>query len=167
MAFEISPRLRILQALTTHLAGMTVDEYGYDLQGCVYRGLGITGDNRGETILSILESPRPDIQRFAGELGQATHEPTWMLLLNGRTQDDPENPSDPSYNFMHAVERRLGRLKAVKNNGNPLYPEEYLLGRLITAISWGPGVVRPLSDEVSASTNFFLPVRLGVAGAQG
>lgn len=158
-----SGRLAVLKALTDHLAATTVaDGYNFDLVGAVFRGRGRFGDGDPDTMVSILENPRPDFGSFAA--GGSLRSEGWPLLIQGWTVDDKLNPSDPVYGLLDDVERRLGRLIAVsEHTGNPLYPSEYLLGRKITGLEITPGVVRPPTDGISSRCFFFLPLRVGLA----
>lgn len=163
----IPNRLAILTALTNHLSEITTDNgYEFDLTDRVYRGRNLLGaDIRGQNlpILSILESPRPDIAMYAAEETNWRWD-QWVVLIQGLIEDDKRNPSDKAYYLCAAVERHLGRLVEVRREtGRPKYPDEHLLGGLITGLEIAPPVVRPPEDSISASAFFFLPLRLGVA----
>lgn len=162
-------KLQVLKALTTHLEGIQGEDYhGFDLRGCVFRGRNRFGDDEPETFLSILEAPRPDTGRLAGEY-DSSRSWTWELLLQGWTEDDPLNPSDPVYLLEDAVTQRLNMIKAVHGNstggmpGSPRYPDVFMLGHLITAFDCGPGTVRPPTDNLSRKAFLYLPLRIGLA----
>lgn len=162
-----SLRLSVLKALTDHLAATSAaDGYNFTLAGAVFRGRGRFGDGDPDTMVSILENPRPDYGSFAA--GGSLRGEAWPLLLQGWTLDDKVNPSDPVYGLLDDVERRLGRLIAVSaNTGAPTYPSEYLLGRKITGLEIAPGVVRPPTDGISSRCFFYLPLRVGLAADFG
>lgn len=158
-------RLAILQALTAHLERITPGAgYQHDLSGKVFRGMNLIGaDRRDLPALSILEAPRPDIAIFAGDWSEMRYD-QWTLLIQGMAQDDKRNPSDPAYYLCADVEQQLSRITATRPaTGNPAYPQEHLLGGLITGLELAPPVVRPPEDKVSTTAFFFLPVRVGVA----
>lgn len=159
-----SYRLAVLKALTDHLAAAHVDDgYNFTLAGAVFRGRGRFGDSDPDTMVSILENPRPDFGSFAAENGSVRGE-KWPLLIQGWTADDATNPSDPVYGLLDDVERRLGRLIVCsEHTGNPMYPSEYLLGRKITSLDLSPGVVRPPTDGISSRCFFYLALRVGLA----
>lgn len=174
-----SYRLDVLKALTAHLEGIKhiepdpenniegVDWGGFDLTGKVFRGRNAFGEDAPETFLSLLEAPRPDYGTTGGLFDVARTE-EWPLLLQGWTKDDRLNPTDPAYLFMDVVERRLGEIVAVKaGSGNPMYPSAYLLGKKITSFAFGPGVVRPPTEGISAKAFFYLPLRVGLATVVG
>ena len=162
-------RLAILQALTKHLEGVTkAAGYSHDLAGSVYRGRNLVGaDLNRRPALAILEAPRPDIAVFTGEWSDMRAD-SWTLLLQGMADDDKRNPSDPAYYLCADVEQHLARLIAVRpETGGPRYPQEHLLGGLITSLEIAPPVVRPPEDKISQTAFFFLPLRVGVAGETG
>lgn len=161
-----SPRLIVLQKLTEHLRGVTpTNGYEADLSKHVYRGRTLYGEETDLPIISIVEAPRPDFQIVAGMNNEATYEKGWPILLQGMAEDDENNPTDPAYELMWQVERRLAEIIATDpNKGTPKFPDAYLLGRSITELAWGPGIVRPPNKDVSARAYFYLPLRIGLAG---
>lgn len=164
---QVPNRLAILVALTDHLKAITPDNgYEFDLSQSVYRGRNLLGaDVRGDNLplVSILESPRPDIAVYAAEEANWRWD-QWTLLIQGLIDDDKRNPSDRAYYLCAAVEQHLARLSEVRREtGKPRYPDEYLLGGRVTGMEIAPPVVRPPEDRVSAAAFFFLPIRVGVA----
>lgn len=158
-----SVRLSVLKALTDHLAAIAAgDGYNYTLAGAVFRGRGRFGDSDPETMLSILENPRPDYGQYAGD--KTTRSEQWPLLIQGWCPDDKDNPSDPVYGLLDDVEKRLAQIIAHDpRSGQPLFPAAFMLGGLITDLSIAPGVVRPPTDGVSSRAFFYLPLRVGLA----
>lgn len=157
-------KLTVLKALTAHLEGIVGPEWGdFNLQGCVFRGRARFGDNDPETFLSIIEAPRPDIGREAGE-NQASRSFEWPLLLQGWTKNDMLHPTDSSYYLLQEVERRLNMIIDVKGkSGFPVHKDIYMLGGLITHFSFGPGVVRQPTEGISSTAFLYLPLRVGMA----
>lgn len=161
-------KLQVLRALTTHLEGIKgADYHDLDLTGAVFRGRNRYGEDDPSTMISILEAPRPDGGREAGDLG-SSRSFEWELLLQGWTDDDPANPSDPAYLLEDAIIKRLNMLREVHDSrtgmpGNPRYPDVYLLGRLITNIDFGYGVVRPPTDNLSSKAYLYFPLKVGLA----
>lgn len=165
-------RLRVLKQLTKHLEGITpLNGYGFNLQGAVFRGRAIFGEDAPKTMVSILENPRPDYGTFAGsDQGRAEG---WVLLIQGTTElPDAEHPLDRLYYMAADVENRLAGVIAEKANGNPAFPDIYMLGRdadgqtLITSLEIGPPVVRP-STEATSRASFYLSLRVGLAAVFG
>ncbi len=163
---DIPARLHVLKRLTELLEGVdALDHAGvpYNLVGKVYRGRTEFGDETTLPALSILESPSPDVGRFAGD-GQAMTD-TWVLLIQGWALNDPLNPSDPAYWLAAAVQKRLALLNAEKKDGSarPLDKEWYQLGGLLSKAEVGPSVVRPLDSKTSSRAFFYQPIRVGLA----
>lgn len=171
---EDSYRLRVLKALTAHLKQIVhvepdpgnniegVDFAGFDLSNAVFRGRSVYGEEAPKTMISILEAPRPDVGATAGTNGEARHE-SWALLVQGWCPDDSENPTDNLYQMMQVVEIQLQKIIATDAmSGQPKHPSAYLLGKLISGLTFGPGVVRPPTEGVSSRAFFYLPVRVGL-----
>lgn len=162
-----SKQLHILKRLTTHLQGITpANGYDYDLSASVFRGRALFGANDPVPMVSILEAPKPDVGLVAGE-NKIERIEEWLLLLQGWTEDDKENPTDPAYGLKAAVEKRLSEIIAVNpSTGTPAVPGIYRLNvngqALIGDLSIGPGVVRPPDAQVSSKAYFFLPLRVSL-----
>lgn len=169
---KIPLRLAILQRLSEHLEALTpANGYSCDLAGRVIRGRIVIGTEEAAgsklPLLSILESPRPELALFTAEWGSMRSE-HWTLLLQGLVRDDLRNPTDPAYVLAAEVEEHLARIIDVRaETGNPRYPNEHLLGGLITSLDIAPPVVRPPEHGVAATAFFYLPVRVGIAGKVG
>jgi hypothetical protein len=162
-------RLAVLIALCDHLKKITpTNGYESDLSEAVFRGRSIIGAERPPNpMISIIEAPRPDVALFGGERKELRHD-QWTLLIQGTSDDDKTNPSDSAYHLCAEVEMQLARINATRSEtGSPLYPQEWMLGGLISSLEIAPPVVRPPEDRVSASAYFFLPIRLGVAVETG
>lgn len=162
MTTRTSKDLIILQVLTSHLAGITpTNGYDFDLTGVVFRGRTRFGDHDPLPALSILEAPRTeDPLEYAGDLEQIRIE-KWSILIQGWVADDKTNPTDPAYELKANVEDRLNRLTSVvARTGNPTYPSEYLLGRRVRNLQFGPGIVSPPRDGISNKAFFYLPVTI-------
>jgi hypothetical protein len=167
-------RLAVLRALAKVIETPTTGEpFAQDLTGKVLIGRNLLGEDVQETfpVISILEAPRPDIAVYAGEGDSARHD-QWTLLIQGFVDNDIENDinavTEPAYLLCALVENRLLRIsESLPGRGTPAYPSEYDLGGLITGIEISPPVVRPPEKGVSNTAFFFLPVRVGIAGAPG
>lgn len=169
-----SYRLTVLKRLTallettvvTPVAGITLPA---TLAGVVYRGKARFGDDSPETMLSILESPRPNGANYT-DSNQARNE-DWSLLIQGWCPEDQAQPSDPIYSLLDDVERTLDRItRTSRDTGYPKYPNDYRLGTaldgegsLITDFRASPGVVRPPTENLSSKCFFYLPVSVGLA----
>lgn len=163
-----SYRLQVLKALTVLLEGTTLTPVAgitpalpASLAGLVYRGRVKFGENDPDTMLSILESPRPGGAQFAG--GNEARSEDWPLLVQGWCPDDKVNPSDPIYSVLDDVEKRLDRItRTISSSGAGKYPE-YMLGNLITRFQMNPPVVRPPTENLSSKSFFYIPVQVGLA----
>lgn len=153
-----SKQLRILKKLTALLEATS----GYEGVK-VTRGKLVVSAKDVEDTISILEAPRPVVGEPGGEGGHQRHE-TWTLLVQGWPKDDPANPSDPAYAMKAAVEQQLYRVIAVDpRGGHPLYKDDYLLGKDISSMIIGQGVVRPPTEEAASRlAMFYLPLILGI-----
>lgn len=159
---EIKPgdpkQLRILKKLCAHVEATP----GYDGIECVRGKLVVTASELVDK-LSIIEAPRPIDGTPAGNMNRVRNE-SWQLYLQGWPKDDKVNPSDPAYYMKAAVEVQLSRLiDEDDETGLPKYPTEYLLGREITSLTVGQGVVRPPSDEAASRlAMFYIPLTIGL-----
>lgn len=164
MPAEVPLKLQVLRALTAHLEGIVGPDWGdFDLTGKVFRGIDRFGDEAPETYLSILEAPRSDTGYEGGE-NKTNRSYEWPLLLQGWTKDDPLHPLDPIYYLDQEVTSRLSMISAVNHgSGLPKFKGTYMLGGLITSISYGPGVARPPTDGISSKAFLYMPLRLGLA----
>lgn len=163
-----SYRLQVLKALTTHLQGITGAGWdGFNLSSSVFRGRALFGTEAPETMVSLLEAPRNDNPMTGGYNREAKSE-EWNLMLMGTTVDDSANPTDPVYALVDVVEKRLGEIIATKpRTGTPTYPAVYMLGGLITGLSFGPPIVRPATEGISNKAFFYMPLRVGLVTVVG
>lgn len=162
----ISKRLSILQALTAHLEAVEFN-YGEEyvnvpLADRVFRGRTVFGDEINPPFVVILEAPRQPFADVAGE-ERAVRKDTWRLLIQGFAPEDVNNPLDPAYALLAAVELRLSRLVAQKGNGGgAVFPAEYKLGKKVSGIEFTNPIVRPPDNDVSDTAYFYLPVTFQV-----
>lgn len=151
-------RLRILKALTDALREITpANGYATDVQGQVYRGRVIFGENDALPLLSVLEVPIP-LDQTEAPADTEFSSGGWEIMVQGFVTDDPTNPTDPAHFFMADVKKRLARerkkaLAMEAENGI------FGLGNAITGMRIGAGVVRP-PDEISAVAYFWLTITL-------
>lgn len=164
-----SKQLKILKRLTALLDGITPAEidpatgvaYAVDLAGKNFRGITVIGQDTKLPATTILEAPQPINGEPADDLQTRRHE-NWRLLLQGFAVDDKENPTDPAYVLKAIVEQRLSRIVA-EEQGDPVYPDDFLLGKLCTGFVIGQGVVRPPTKEVSPTAFFYIPLTVKLA----
>lgn len=157
-------RLRILKALTAHLEGTGVGEPRFGLPegltGKVFRGRAIFGEDDPLPMLCILETPIPlDPLRVPPDATLSAG--TWELMIQGFAEDDKDNPTDPAHVLMAAVKKRLAQLKDQNRQFPGKGPQILGMGKAITDVKIGAGVVRP-ADEVSAKAYFWLNFSLDV-----
>lgn len=164
-------QLLVLRRLSTFLEGInptnpdpgTEQLYVTDLRKAVFRGRTTLGDNDPYPAVSLLESIKPEDGRPAGHERIKRLE-DWSLLVQGFAIDDRQNPTDPAYWLKAQVEQRLWRIIAVdERNGDPLFPEDWMLGKLIAGLTIGQGVVRPPTAGVSPTAFFYLPIVVKLA----
>lgn len=149
-------RLRVLKALGTALEEITGENgYMFDLRGKVFRGRDTFGNSDPLPMLSILESiTEKDV--VLSPRGGSTQVVPWELLIQGWTEDDYDNPTDPGHHLMAAVKKRLiQERKCPRGTGSGILG---MCGK-IDEIKFSTGVVRP-ADEVSSKAYFWLKVEL-------
>lgn len=174
MAFDDPFKLRALKALTDALKEITPDNgYVSDLADFVagdgvttarvYRGRAWFGEGDPVPLVSILEGLSPADLVEEPPLVTTTGEFDWPLMIQWFVQDDPSNPTDPSYVLEADIKRRLaieGRRKVP--GGNMPDPLGLGLGKnQIIAMRIGAGVCRP-ADDVSAKAWGWLSLILRV-----
>jgi hypothetical protein len=161
-----SKRLAVLIALTTYLASEITIANGYkhDLnEKSVLRGRGRVDVDDPLPCISLIESPNPD--RFPNRAGEqdnneAVQRDNWTLLFQGWAKDDKEHPTDPAYELMADLKKALAKIKRERPEfGVPMYPDIYMLGKLIIGLEWEAGTVRP-PEEQSSKAFFWMRVIL-------
>lgn len=176
-------RLRVIRKLVTLLEGINptntyedaegnAHAYPLDLRGAVFVGRQTVSTEEAQDALSILENPRPlDPSEVGGD--RLLRSGDWILLLQGWPRDDIKNPSVPAYKLAALVEGRLARAVQLDSRGDPLYPDEHLLGLdnegdpEIESLSIGQSVVRPPQDSNSRLTMFYIPLTVRLATNPG
>ena len=170
-------RLEVLKALTESFKGpLLLPDTGaeYDLRDgkdCgdgrvvekVVRGRLEFSDTDPLPMISILEPPTTPEQMDPSEesLSVVTKLP---LLIQGFIKDDEEQPTDPAYEFMRAVQRKLHE-ERIRSSGQIHSRGDNILGlgRHMDALLIGRGVVRPPEAMVSSTAFFWLNVTLKFA----
>lgn len=159
----ISKQLLILQRLTAHLDGITEDNgYSVNVAGHVYRGRTVFGDESELPALSLIEAPRPDDASVPAGAEKLKRLEQWVLLLQGWSLDDGDNPTDSVYELKAAAEKRLSEIVVIDGSGRPVNSATHRLGGLIDSMIIGPGVVRPPQENVSSRAFFYLPLTIGL-----
>lgn len=156
-------RLQIVKALSASMMQITpANGYRLDLgpnakfpRGKVFRGRLRYGPKDPLPMLSILEAPIPkDPVVTRGENVRSAGD--WELLLQGFTDDDLENPSDPAHDFMAQVKHRLVQEKRASRGHSILgFPQ-------IAEMFIGQGAVRP-PEDTSEKAFFWLTLTLKLA----
>lgn len=149
-------RIRVLEAMTESLEQITeVNGYTHNLTGSVFRGRDTFDRDDPLPMVSILESiaEKPTLH---APMGGGNTKVDWELLLQGWTEDDKENPTDPGQYLMAEVKKRLTEERRRQDGYDILG-----MGGKITDIKFSTGVVRP-ADEVSARAYFWLKVELSM-----
>jgi hypothetical protein len=172
-------QLRVIKRLCALLEQMNPDNtytdakglerpFPVDLRGKVFRGRLTVTTEEAQDALSILENPRPSDLSAAGfDLDLAVGDK--VLLLQGWPRDNIFNPSDHAYKLGALAEQRLARVSKLDRKGDPMYPDDYMLGvdsegdQELTEFSIGQLVVRPPGDANSRLSMFFIPVVVRLA----
>lgn len=181
-------RLRIVEKLVTLLEGINPTNnytvhgdpgvppeqkpFPIDMRGNVFMGRLTVSTEEAEDAISILENPRP---LDAAEVGwdKLLRNGDWILLLQGWPRDDIKNPSRPAYKLAALAEQRLARVVEVDSRGDPMYPEDHLLGLdaegdpELVGFSIGQSVVRPPQDTNSRLAMFYIPLVVRLATNPG
>lgn len=162
MAYTEPFRLRVLKNLTAVLEEITVaNGYHFDLAGAVFRGRDIFGNSDPLPMLSILESiNEKDV--LSSPIGGSSSGTAWELLIQGWTDDDEDNPTDPGQYLLADVKQRL-TIERRRPFADPARRGCDPLGMdgKITDIKFSTGVVRP-ADEVSSKAYFWLKLELAM-----
>jgi len=169
VTYPTSKKLAILRALCTHLEGITrANGYEFNMQPQisdngkmvprVVRGRTVFGDSDPVPLISVLEGPVPDKDPVPVGVNEVQRTDDWIQFVQGWTHTPEDYPTDPAYQLMAAVEKRLSEIISVRKSGLPVNPAVYLLGNSIAGFAIGPGVVRPPQDGVSSKAFFYLPV---------
>jgi hypothetical protein len=144
-------RLRVLKNLTTALEEIAIaDGYEHDLDGKVFRGRRLFGENDALPLISILEVPIPLDQIDADSTANPNKLGPWGLMIQGFVEDDPDNPTDPAYRLLADVQKRL-MLERI--NGSRI--GETLGFKAVYDLTLGGASVRP-ADDVSSKAYFWL-----------
>lgn len=168
---HVSKQLKVMKRLTALIEGINPTELNYamdepyelDLRQKVFRGRTIIGSEVEMPAVAIMESPTPFDALYGGENKILKYE-GWRLLVQGFATDDKENPLDTAYDLKAALELQLSKTIKVNNsNGDPLFPEDYMLGNLVAGVEISQGVVRPPDEKVSRYAFCYIPliVKLG------
>lgn len=165
-------RLRVLKALCAELK--TIDPantrpdgevYQHDLSDYedeggtmrprVFRGRNRFGPTDPLPLLSVLEDPdaaKPE----TGPAGNQASAGQWVLIIQGFSPDDPENPTDPAHLLAAEVVSILAAARA--QEGDVLGLGDVL--PCVTDIEIGSPVVRPGDDDISSTAHFYLSIAL-------
>lgn len=140
--------------------GFVSDMSGTGADNKVFRGRLIFGENDPVPMLSLLDVPIP-LDQLPSPADSDASTGQWELMIQGFVVDDRDNPTDPAHVLMADVKKRLSQER--KKSNWRTAPEGILgLGRRITGLAIGSGVVRP-PDELSAKAYFWLNILLDLA----
>lgn len=161
-------RLHIIKTICNGLRGITPGNgYVMDFSGAegteanrVFRGRTVFGSSDPLPALSILEAPIP-LDQLPPPSDSTYSSGPWELVVQGFFEDDKDNPCDVAYVGLADVKRffALERQKAQAMKEEDMI---FGLGRVVTGLSIGQGVVRP-PDEISAKAYFWLTIALDMA----
>lgn len=141
--------------------------YHFDFSGAegtdanrVFRGRAVFGAKDPIPAISVLESPIPlDLLPSPKDAPESAG--PWELVIQGFFADDKDNPCDEAYIGLADVKKYLA-LEKKKANAHRAEDMIFGLGRVVTGMSIGQGVVRP-PDEISAKAYFWLTLALDIA----
>lgn len=149
-------RIRVLKQITAALEEITpANGYAQDLTNAVFRGRDTFDRDDPLPMVSILESiaEKPVLH---APLAGGKVQTTWELLVQGWTEDDKVNPTDPGQRLMASVKKRLTEERR-RGDGYDILG----MGGSITDIKFSTGVVRP-ADEISARAYFWVKMELSM-----
>lgn len=146
-------RLVILRRVSEVLEQCRHD--GSTMEGRVFRGRVVYGDNDPIPMISLLEPPIP-LETMISRADNPHSAGKWELLVQGFVHDDDQNPTDPAHMLMAEAKHFLNIEKKRERGNNP-----FGLGGMVTSVSIGQGSVRP-PDEVSNKAFFWLVLTLGI-----
>lgn len=166
--FDALPfRLKVLVKLTELLRTIerttanALPTYTYSLavdanfpEGRVLRGRVAYGADDPLPMLAIVEDPK-QLERDAVPDNETASLGDWDLLIQGFIKDDPVHPTDPAYFLAADATAKLAEAKADIRNILGLGSKKPMVEQLHI----GAPVIRP-PDDISATTYFWLPVRL-------
>lgn len=168
MSFDVPLRLEILNRICAVMREISPSNgYVMDLSAafdsttnCVFKGRLVFGENDPLPMLSVLDVPIP-LDQLPSPKDASESSGQWELVMQGFSVDDRVNPTDPAHVFLADVKKRFA---IEKRKANWDRPEDGLfgLGRYVTGLHIGPGVVRP-PDELSAKAYFWLTITLDLA----
>lgn len=151
---DIPLRLRVLMALTNRLEQITTPNgYVNTLTGNVHRGRNFFDEDDALPLLAILESGDEPPQQIQPR-GNTTSKNDWDLLVQGWVDDDKDNPTDMAHYLLADVKKCLAKELQALRERNALG-----MGRVVDAIEFSPGVVRP-ADSISSKAYFWMKLRL-------
>lgn len=165
----IPQKLAILRHLKQHVEFInptnddpaTGEPYAWDLRGKFFIGRKILGQDETGDLIAVNEAPVPEATSFAGE-GELNTSGAWRNLIQGFTKYDAENPTEPAYRLMAAVELRLARLvQRLPNNGKYAFPDERFPDRFrVARLSIHRGVVSGPDQKVASTGFFYIPLTI-------
>ena len=160
MAHPDPLRLRILKNLCAALEQITIaNGYRHDLNGRVFRGRDVFGENDPMPMVCVLEHPIP-LEQIPPPRDSTASSGTWELVIQGFLDNDRQHPTDPAHYLMADVKKRLvvERRKSLRMQASEGI---FALGNAVTGLRIGAGVVRP-PDDLSAAAYFWLTISLDV-----
>lgn len=123
--------------------------------GRVLRGRVAYGDDDPLPMLAIVEDPK-QLDRDAIPDRETASPGDWDLLIQGFVKDDPVHPTDPAYFLAADVSAKLAETSSDPRNILGLGYKKPCVDKLHI----GAPVIRPPDAAISATTYFWLPVRL-------
>lgn len=149
-----SKRLRILKKLSEQLSAIThANGYRTEVRS-VRRGVAVIGRDEPLPCITILESPKSDMEPFRAD-NSVRQKDMWLLFIQGFIKDDFENPTDPAHDLLADIK------KCLSANFDPK-SSEYSLGGLAASFRMEPGVCAP-PGEISPTAYCWLRLEVGVA----
>lgn len=161
-------RLHVIKTICEGVRGITpANGYVMDFSGAegtpdnrVFRGRAVFGASDPVPAISILEAPIP-LDQLPPPKDSSFSSGPWELVIQGFFEDDKENPCDVAYAGLADVKKFLALERKKANNLNNA-DMIFGLGRVVTGLSIGQGVVRP-PDDISAKAYFWLTLALEMA----
>lgn len=151
-------RLVLLKAICAHLEATVRRSRGYnfDLDGRVFRGRAVFGDDEPLPMVSVVDHPNPKPETNPDKSTGSVQVEDYPLLVHGWVADDRVNPTDPAHLLMADVKKALAMLMDPRAPVTHRLPVPSAPGGLMIASRISGGVVRP-PDTLSCRAYFFLP----------
>lgn len=155
-------RLAAMQKLTAMLSEIkTANGCSIDVAR-VTRNLPMATAEDTIPMIAINEAIRSGDYTTAGE-GYKRNDTIDFLMVMW-TKSTNASPDEDAYALIGEVEKVFARAVAINpSNGNPMYPDDYLLGDLVVKVTWSPAIIHNPPDKVKSHTYAYFQFQITFA----